>query len=475
MANETAIDTRKAAAEAAIATATGEAPLVAPAPAWKAPPSWLPRTFHALAYRDFVFLWLGQITNSLGMWIDMVARPILVLMVTGSALQMGLIVAVRGIPMLFLQPIAGVAADRFDRRMVMLCIKSLSLLVNFAFAFIILSGQLELWHIYATAIAKSVLQAFDTPARNALLPSLVPPHLLINAIGLNSGSMQLVRTISGGIAGLSIALFAILGQRLSLGGEYFGMGATYMLAAVFYALAVALTYKLQVPPEGRVARSEENWVSSLVDGFRFAAQSQPILGVFVLLVVRSTFGMPYMSVFVPLIAMQVMDFGFLSTVGLADPERQGEVGLGLMLSVSGIGGVAGTFVIVTIGEGLRRKGLWILVAQLAFGAAMVALGLTSLLPAVVLPFLSVAALGLGQSIVMPVKNAVLLEQSPNEMRGRVLGLQGLDRGFASLGGMFSGFAAAAIGGPMALALFGVLCVVGTLAVGALCTGLRRVE
>ena len=145
------------------------------------------------------------------------------------------------------------------------------------------------------------------------------------------------------------------------------------------------------------------------------------------------------------------------------------------MSVSGIGGVAGTFVIVTIGEGLRRKGLWILVAQLAFGAAMVALGLTSLMPAVVLPFLSVAALGLGQSIVMPVKNAVLLEQSPNEMRGRVLGLQGLDRGFASLGGMFSGFAAAAFGGPMALALFGVLCVVGTLAVGALCTGLRRVE
>lgn len=471
MANEPAIGTR----EGAVATATVEAPTAASAVTWEAPPSWLPRTFRALGYRNFRYLWLGQITNSLALWVDMVARPILILLATGSAAQVGLIVAARGVPMLFLQPLAGVAADRFDRRLLMLWSKGSTMVVNFVFAFLILSGQLELWHIYATALLKSVLQAFDTPARFALLPSLVPPQLLLNAIGLNSGSMQLVRTVSGGFAGFGIALFAILGERLGIEGRYFGIGATYLVASFVYMLAIFFTYMLNVPPSGRVERREETWFTSLITGFKFAARSQPILGVLILLAFQSSFGMPYLSVFVPLIAMQVMNFGFISFLGVLDPERQREIGLGLMMTVSGGGGLVGTLFIATYGERLKHKGRWVLGGLTGYGAAISLLGLSSLLPTVALAFGVVAFVGLGQAVVMSIKNAILIEQSPNELLGRVTSLQGLDRGFSTLGGLFSGLAAAALGAPVAMAIFGGLVIAGTMAVGSLLPGLRRVD
>ena len=462
------------------ATEVSTAPVAIGAPGpleetvWKEPPRWLPPTLHAFAYHNFTLLWLGQITNSLAMWMDMVARPILVLLVTGSAVQMGLIVAARGVPMMLLQPLGGVMADRFDRRLLMLWSKALSMVVNFAFAFIILSGNLELWHIYATAILRSMLMAFDSPARFALLPNLVPPRLLINAIGLNSGSMQLVRILSGAVAGLSIALFAILGTRLGIGGQYFGVGCTYLLAALFYVMAVTLTYKLQVPASGRVARTEEGWLTSLLSGVKFAAHSQPIMGILLLLGLQTVFGMPYLHVFIPLIAIQTMDFGFLSTFGFAEHHRQSEIGFGILMATSGIGGLLGTLWIATVGERLRHKGLWNIGGQVAYGVAILAFGLSASLSGLAPAFTLIAIIGLGQAVVMATKNAVIVEQTPNEMRGRVFSLQGLDRGLTTVGGTFSGFMAAAIGAPMAMALFGGLCVAGTLAVGALLPGLRRV-
>ena len=224
-----------------------------------------------------------------------------------------------------------------------------------------------------------------------------------------------------------------------------------------------------------MGRREETWFSSLVTGFRFAARSQPILGVLILLAFQSSFGMPYMSVFMPLIALQIMDFGFLSFLGVIDPERQREIGLGLMLTTSGIGGLVGTLFIATYGERLNRKGRWVLGGLVGYGAAISLLGLSSLLPTVALAFGVVAFVGLGQAVVMSIKNAILIEQSPNELRGRVTSLQGLDRGFSTLGGMFSGFAAAVLGPPVAMAIFGGLVIAGTMAVGSLLPGLRKVD
>lgn len=435
-----------------------------PAVAWKAPPSWLPPTLHSLAYRDYLLLLLGQLSNSLAMWMEMVARPVLVIALTGSAVQLGLITMVRGVPFMLLGPFAGLLADRVDRRLLMLIAKVLNFVVSAVFAAVILLGQLQLWHVYAYSIVRSLLMAFDGPARQALLPSLVPTHLLANAVALNMGSMQVMRILSASIAGIFIGLWA-----LALGFEDTdarAFGGVFLAIAIASAVAVVATYLLRVPLAGRVERSRGSWGASLIEGFSYARRTPIILGVLILFAVQSTFGMAYLSIFVPWLAIEVMGLG--------------AGGAGMLIAFSGVGSLAGAIVIATVGHRLHHRGRIVILGLAFYGAFLAALGLTSTLPLValfglmlpVVPMAMVVLVGIGQSAVMSIKTTLLFENTPNELRGRVMSLQSLDRGFTTIGSAAGGFSIALIGGPYGLALFGAVCAVGALVVGALNRGLR---
>jgi MFS family permease len=445
-------------------TAVAEA---TPEVVWKEPPSWLPPTFHSLAYRDYALLFIGQISNSLAMWMDLVARPALVLFMTGSAVQLGLISLVRGVPMMFLGPFGGLVSDRFDRRVVMLVSKALSMAVNVIFAAIIVTGNLELWHVYVTAILRSLLMAFDGPARQALLPSLVPSRLLLNAIALNTGSMQIVRILSASVAGFLITIWAVAFDFVD--GDPRSFGGVYLLAAGTYVIAVAVTYMIRVPVGGRVERTQDTWLVGLIQGFKFAGRSPLILGLLILFAVQSLFGMPYMQVFVPWLALEVMHIG--------------TEGMGLLIAASGFGSLGGALAIATLGAKLRHRGVLIIGGLVLYGLALAGLGLTSKLPLVailgltvpVLPFLMVIVVGIGQTTLITLRTAMLLEGTPNELRGRVFSLMMLDRGFSTVGSGVGGLAIAAIGGPITVAIFGGLCAIGAVVVGVLLPSLRKVD
>ncbi|MSQ22244.1 MAG: MFS transporter [Dehalococcoidia bacterium] len=444
-----------------------EIPATTSSVTWKEPPRWLPPTFHSLAYRNFLLILTGQLSNSLSLWMDLVARPILVIALTGSAVQLGLVTLVRGLPTLFMGPVAGMLADRMDRRLLMLISKGLSMAVNVVFVPIILTGNLELWHIYATAILRSFVQVFDQPARMALLPATVPPHLMVNAVALNTGSMQVTRIISASIAGLLIAGWAAAFDFGKHDARAFG--GVYLAVAISSVAAVVLTYFLRVPEGGRVEHTEESWVTSFVTGLRFCWRHPVILGVIILFAVQSGFAMPYTQVFVPWIALEVMDLG---------PQ-----GVGLLLAVSGVGALIGAVAVATVGQKLRRRGLLIVVAMFLYGLLLATLGLTSILPLVavlgltlpVVPMLLIVIAGVGQSAIAAVKTVLLMEATPNELRGRVMGLQHLDRGFSTVGAGMGGFAIALMGGPYALALFGGLCATGALLVGVFLPAFRKAD
>jgi len=435
------------------------------ATAWKEPPRWLPAALHSIAYKDYRLLLIGQISNSLARWMDMIARPILIIALTGSAVQLGLITLARGLPMMALGPFAGLLADRKDRRLLMLIAKSLSLVGDLAFAALIFSGKLELWHIYVAAIYKSLVGAFDQPPRHALLPALVPPRMLMNAIALNTGTMQLSRIFSAALVGGLIALWIKAFGFPDTDARVFG--GVYLAAVVLFGAAIVATYLLKVPAGGRVERTEDSWAASFVKGISFAWRNPVILSILVLIGVQSAFGMPYMGVFIPWLAIKVMGIG---TAGTA-----------MLLAVSGVGSLVGAVVIATMGHALRHRGRIIIISLTVYGAGLAATGLTSTLPLVpvlgltlpLLPLLMVFIVGIGQTSIMSMKNALLLECTPNDMRGRVMSFQSLDRGFTSLGGSMGGFAIALLGGPYALALFGVLCALGSIIVGASSPGLRK--
>ncbi len=443
-----------------------EAVLQAPTE-WEEPPRWLPVTFHSLAYRNYLLLFIGQVSNSLALWMDLVARPVLVVAMTGSAVQLGLVTLVRGLPTLFLGPVAGILADRFDRRNLMLISKGLSMAVNVIFAAIILSGNLVLWHIYVTAIVKSFVQVLDQPARMALLPTTVPPNLMANAVAINTGSMQITRIISASVAGIFIAAWALAFDFEEHDTRAFG--GVYLAIAISYVAAVVATYLLRVPPGGRVEHTEDSYVTSLIEALRFVWRNPVVLGIIILFAVQSSFALPYTQVFVPWIAIQDMNIG--------------AKGVGLLLAVSGVGSLIGAIVVATVGHKLRHRGRLVIGGLFLYGVVLAMLGLTSTLPLVVvlgltlplLPILFVVTAGIGQSGIAALKTVLLLEKAPNEMRGRVMGLQHLDRGFSTAGAGAGGFAIALMGGPYALALFGGLCVLGALLVGLLLPSLRRAD
>ena len=444
----------------------GYAEAAAQAPTeWKDPPRWLPPTFHALAYRDYALLLIGQLSNSLSLWMDIVARGALVVAMTGSAVHLGLIAMVRGVPGLVLAPFAGVLADRIDRRILMLVSKAVSLVITTGFVAIILTDNLVLWHVYVTAILRSFASAFDQPARHALLPALVPPKLLVNAIALNTGSMQVCRILSASVAGFLIAIWAVafgFGEH-----DTRAYGGVYLVGAISYIVAVTVTYLMKVPMGGRVARTKDSWFTTFKEGFRFTLHRPVILGILALYGVLSLFGMPFNQVFVPWLALEVMEVG--------------PAGMGMLMATSGIGSLAGAIVLATYGERLRHRGMIILIGLVIMGLALAGLGLSSVLPVLtvmgvmvaVLPSLMVILVGLGQAAMTTLKNAILLEVTPNELRGRVFSIQSLDRGFSLLGGAMGGFTIALLGGPFAAAVFGILMIVSTVGVGAKASALRK--
>ena len=175
-------------------------PDAAPAPQSEqdAPPGFLGATFASLAYRNFVYLWLGQVTHAGALWIDMVARPLLVLAVTDSAVHLGLVMSARTVPAIALGLFAGVLADNFNRRMMLLATKVIVFGFGTLFALLLFFGLLELWHIYLFTFLRGATQAFDQPARRALVPSAVPRHLVTNAMALSSGTVQIMRIAGAG-------------------------------------------------------------------------------------------------------------------------------------------------------------------------------------------------------------------------------------------------------------------------------------
>lgn len=410
------------------------------------PFSLLSRTFASLAYRDFVFLWFGQITHAGALWMDMVGRPLLVLAVTGSPIHLGLVMATRTVPTIGFGVLAGVAADSLNRRTVLLITKIVAFGLGTMFAMLIVSGRVELWHIYVFTFLRGATMAFDQPARRAMVPSIVPIHLVTNAMALSNGSVQIMRILGAGGAGVIIALG--------------GLKAVFITIAAFYALAVVSTWLLQVKDHKREGYQGVRQVGiDLVQGMRFAWNNVTVRGILVISAGYFGFGITFMTVFGPLFATQVLGIG--------------QSGFGYMMSAAGIGGVIGAFLLASLNP--RGRGLIILAMLASVGLLLIIFSASTYSDSVTLVFLIVSILGVSTSAFLPIINSVLLESAPENMRGRVVGLLSLDRGMTTLGGALAGFLAAVMGPQPAQMIFGLGCIITALAMYKLYPAVRRID
>ncbi|MFA7249368.1 MAG: MFS transporter [Dehalococcoidia bacterium] len=376
-------------------------------------------TFESLSVRDYRLLWLGQVSTSMGQWMDQVTRGWLMFQLTGSAADLGFVTAARGLPLLFFGVIAGALADRSGRKAQLVIAQVTNAVLNLVLATLVLTGMVHPWHLYATALLAGTVQAFQQPARQTLVSDLVGTQRLMNALALNSAALNGARVLGPSIAGGLIAAV--------------GVSGSYYVQAAMYAMATVWTFQMLVPePHTDVAgRASEPFLASIRAGFAFVAKERNIRALMMLALGPLTFGMSYTSL-MPVIARAVLH---------GDARTQG-----LILSCIGAGSLIGALVVAS----MRRSygyGLPMVIGAMLFSGGVFAfassdvLWLSCVLGVIVGSF----------NVSYTTQNQTLLQVlAPRHIRGRVMSIYLLSRATVPMGAALAGLLAARYGAPTAI-------------------------
>ena len=217
--------------------------------------------FRALSHRNFRLFFFGQGLSLIGTWLQQVAMSWLTYRLSGSALLLGVVTFCQYIAVLLLAPIAGVLADRIDRRRALLITKSVMLVQALALTVLTATGKVEVWHVAALALVLGCASAFDIPLRHAMIARLVGDRShLPNAIALNSLLINCARVVGPAIAGI---LIAAVGEAICFGLNALSFGA------VLYALAQMRW------PAARAPAPAAGWLASWLEGAKSAFGLRP--------------------------------------------------------------------------------------------------------------------------------------------------------------------------------------------------------
>lgn len=380
------------------------------------------QTFRSLRYRNYRLLWLGQTGHSATLWMDQVARAVLILALTDSAMMLSLVIATRLLPILLFGLIAGAVADRGDRRRILMTTQAVTFSTHLFLGLMVTFDLIETWHVFATALIAGTAMAFNQPVRQSLVPATVPREDLTNAVALNSLALSTMRIGGGSIAG-ALLLFM-------------DVGGVYLFTASLYTFVIATTWAMRFPPAPERDRPRGSLLGDLGEGFAYVARNRELALVASLALVLFIFGFPYQQVFVPLLARDVLDMG--------------DSGVGFLAGATGVGAVIGTLIVASRASP-RRPGLQLLINLTVFGAALVAISLQA---TIVGTALLLALAGSMTVTYMAHTNTILLTSSDPEMHGRVMSLLSLDRGLIPLGAIFAGVLVSATGVRPALFVLG---------------------
>jgi len=371
------------------------------------------RRYAALYYRNFALLWVGLLVSNMGTWMQNVASGWLVLQLTNSPLWLGLLGLSFALPMVFLPPLAGAVADRVHRIRLLLFTQSMQMLTALVLAVLTWMGRIQVWHILLATFVGAALLAFDNPARQALIPDLVQPGDLLNALSLNAATYTGAALVGPALAGM---LLAPLGA-----GALFFLNSLSFLAVIF---ALASIRNVRTHGGGR----KEALGNSLWSGLSYAWKERRIMALLGLSALGAIFGRSYQN---------------LLPVFSRDIWQAGPAGYGWLLSAAGGGALAGAFGLASFKQ-VKHQGALMLVSGLLFSASLIAFALSPALW-VALALLFIA--GLTSTVFSTIISTFIQLSVPNEYRGRVMSLYTVTLiGLPSLGALGSGAVAEWLGG-----------------------------
>ncbi len=348
-------------------------------------------TFAALRIRNYRLFATGSLVSNVGTWMQRVAQDWLVLALTGSAGALGLTTGLQFLPIVLFSPFAGVIADRYAKRQVLVVTQVAMGTTAALLGVLAITGLVQPWHIYVLAFVFGSAAAFDMPARQAFVNEMVTRDNLPNAIGLNSASFNLARMIGPAAAGV---LIAWMGS---------GVGATgwviLLNAASYAAVIVSLTRMRsdELVPTERMPRAK----GQLRDGLRYVRSRPDLMLVMAIVFCAGTFG---------------LNFQMTTALMATEVYGKGAGEYGVLGSILAIGSLTGSLLAARRRESRQRR---IVVAAVAFGVMVTVAGLmpSYLTFALVLPLTGFIALTLITSA-----NAFVQISTAPQLRGRVMAL-----------------------------------------------------
>lgn len=399
------------------------------------------RPFESLREAEFRALWVGMLPGTLAMQMGMITNGYLAYDLTGSAAAIGLVTMGFGIPMLLLSLVGGVVADRVSKRKVLVISQTTIGLCAVALAVLVLTGLIQIWQMTLVALVMGTCFAFNMPARQSFVAEIISRERLMNAIALNNAGMNLARVAGPAIAGALIGI------------AWIGIGGVYIIMAAMYVIVILSLLRIRdrgaTPNPGKVSGFR-----SAVDGLRYIRANSALMALLMLAFAPVLLGMPYQA---------------LMPVFAEDVFHVGPSGLGLLMTVNGIGALLGSLVVASL-TNISRRGLVQLGLGVAFGLSVALFAFSGNF---YLALFSLMIVGGASASYMSLNSTLVMDKADPQFHGRVMSIYMLTFSLMPLSVLPTGAIADAVGAPITIGIAGLLLAVVVVLYGVIHPTFRK--
>ena len=398
------------------------------------------RGFSAFRHPNYRLYFAGQTMSLVGTWIQTVAQAWLVLKLTNSAVDLGIVAALQSLPILLIGWFGGAFADRLPKQRLLVLTQTAMMLLAFVLGVLVSTHQVQIWHVYVLAALLGAANAFDAPTRQSFVLEMVGRDDLMNAVALNTMTFNMARIVGPAIAGILISLVGVTISFYLNGLSFLFVigGLLLMRQDRFFAVEAAARMSMR---------------RSLAQGFQYVRHTPTALTITGLVAVLGLFGFTT-NVLVPLFADDVL--------------RVGATGLGVLFSAMGVGslvaGVLAAFSQEARWSRMLAGALGMAIAEIAFAFSR----------SYVLSIVLMGLIGMCMFTFITAANTGIQQRVPDRLRGRVMGIyMAVNMGSQPFGAMASGGIAGIWGAPIAMAACAVAALIGLGSIGGWMFSHRR--
>jgi len=372
---------------------------------------------------------IGSAISDTGTWMQVMAQAWVMSTLTNRALYLGLVSVAAGLPTIALTMKGGEAADRYDKRKILIWTQIAQTALALILGTLVLTGRIQIWHVIALAFCLGICIAYEMPAINALVPELVARDEIATAIALDRSVFHGSRLVGPSLAGLFV-------------GWWGAASAFFTNATTFLALVIAMASLPPRPPG--TAEEEEQRRSGFKEGIRYVRKDRTIMAMIVLIALTTIFIFPFLSVILPLYVRNILHLG--------------PTNFGYLMAVSGTGALFGALGLLSVSRDHRYRFMTGAVVLVAISLLVMSQSNSFLLTAIAMGILAI-----GLSSNFGLANTIVQERAPAPLRGRISAIFGLSFfGLTPVGGLLTPAFADLVGIRAALAvcaiLFGILAV-----------------